>query len=59
LLITDIYRIINGASIALTPKPHRAINGSQGMPQPAYKLIKALAVAVNTGAPHAQIKGKL
>jgi hypothetical protein len=29
------------------------------MPQPAYKLIKALAVAVNTGAPHAQIKGKL
>ena len=45
--------------MALTPKPHRAINGSQGIPHPAYKLIKALAVAVNTGAPQAQINGKL
>ena len=33
------------------------MNDIHGIPQPAYKLTKAEAVAVNTGAPHAQIKG--
>lgn len=59
LLITDIYLIINGASIALTPKPQSAMNGIQGIPHPACKLIKAPAVAVKTGAPQAQMNGKL
>jgi len=59
LLITDICLIIKGAKTALTPKPQRAMNGSQGIPQPAYRLINALAVAENTGAPHAQMNGRL
>lgn len=33
------------------------MKGSQGTPVPAYNEIKADAVAVNTGAPHAHIKG--
>ena len=59
LLITVIYLIIRGANIALTPNPQSIINDIQGIPDPACKLINALAVAVNTGAPHAQINGIL
>lgn len=59
LFITDICLIIRGASIALTPNPQSAMKGSHGIPVPACKLISALAVAPNTGAPHAQINGKL
>jgi len=57
--MTDICLIIKGAKINLTPKPHKAMNGSHGIPHPACILINALAVAENKGAPHAHIKGKL
>ena len=58
-MITVIYLIIRGANIALTPNPQSMMKDIQGIPHPAYKLINALAVAVNTGAPHAQINGIL
>ena len=33
------------------------MNGNQGIPVPAYNEIKHAAVVLNTGAPHAQMKG--
>ena len=52
-----IYLIIMGAKTSLTPNPHITMNGNQGIPVPAYIEIKAAAVALNTGAPQAQING--
>ena len=46
-----------GARHALTPKPHIIMKGNHGIPVPACKEIKYAAVALNTGAPHAQMNG--
>jgi hypothetical protein len=44
-----IYLNIRGASIILTPKPHRAIKGSHGTPVLNCRDIRAEAVNAKTG----------
>ena len=55
--MTIICLIIKGARRSLTPKPQRAIKGSQGMEVKPWSLISQAAVNVNTGVKKDQIKG--
>ncbi len=57
LFIKVIWRIIMGAKIIRTPKPQPTMKGNQGIPVPACMAIKVAAVALNTGAPQAHMKG--
>lgn len=57
LLMRIICLIIIGARKERTPKPQHTMNGNHGMPVPACREIRAAAVALNTGAPHAQMNG--
>ena len=59
LLINTICLIIIGARTSLTPKPHITMKGNQGIPVPAWIATKVTAVALKTGAPQAQIQGRL
>jgi hypothetical protein len=59
LFIRVIYFSIIGARQARTPIPQRIKNGNQEIPVPACIEIRTDAVAENTGAPQAHIKGKV
>lgn len=59
MLIRVIYLIIIGARRSLTPKPQRTMNENHGICVEAYMEIKAAAVALKTGAPQAQMNGKV